>query len=88
MRYHLRIEKKALRQLKKGDKQISELILKWLYKNIDNSENPRIHGKALVGDKKGLWRYRVGNYRIICQIKDEELVVLAVEVGHRKDIYK
>ena len=87
MNYRLRIEKKALRQLKKEDKQVAEFILKWLYKNIDNSENPRLHGKVLVGDKKGLWRYRVGSYRVICQIKDEELVVLAVEVGHRKDVY-
>lgn len=51
-------------------------------------DNPREIGKALTGDLKGLWRYRVGNYRVICQIKDNELVILVVELGHRKEVYK
>lgn len=88
MSYHLAFEKRALKQLKGLDKPISEFIVKWLYKNIDGTDNPRGHGKALIGDKKGLWRYRIGNYRVLCEIIDDELLVLAIEVGHRKEIYK
>jgi mRNA interferase RelE/StbE len=50
--------------------------------------NPRLSGKALQGDLKGLWRYRVGNYRLIAQIKDNELIILVIEIGHRKEVYK
>lgn len=51
-------------------------------------KNPRQTGKALQGDLKGLWRYRVGDYRLIVQIKDDELIILVVELGHHKDIYR
>jgi len=50
--------------------------------------NPRSKGKALSGNLKGLWRYRVGDYRVICQIIDNEVVILVVELGHRKEIYR
>lgn len=50
--------------------------------------NPRSSGKALQGEFKGLWRYRIGDYRVICQIKDKELVILVIDLAHRKDIYK
>lgn len=71
--------------LKKAEKSLQIRILKYL-KNI--LENPRIHGKALTGGLNGLWRYRVGDYRIICELRDEELVVLVVEMGHRSEVYK
>lgn len=85
--YKLKFDKQAVKQLKKIDKPIAEMILRWLYKNVDNTTNPKQHGKNLKGDLKGLWRYRVGNYRVICHINDDELIVLALEVGHRRDIY-
>jgi mRNA interferase RelE/StbE len=49
-------------------------------------ENPRQQGKALSGDKRDLWSYRVGDYRIICDIQDREVVVLVVRIGHRRDV--
>ncbi len=55
---------------------------------VDNTENPRITGKPLKGNKKGIWRYRVGDYRILCDIQDKKLVILALELGNRKEIYK
>ena len=64
------------------------LIIGWLEKNIEGCENPRLHGKGLVGDKSGEWRYRIGNYRIICEIQEKEIVVLVLEIGHRREIYK
>ncbi len=87
MKYNVVFSERAKRQLKKLDKHISSLIIGWLEKNIQGSENPRIHGKSLVENKSGQWRYRIGDYRVICEIIDKQVVVLVLEVGHRKDIY-
>ena len=78
----------ALKQLKKMDRHVGMMLAKDLKKRLDGLENPRQFGKALVGDYKGLWRYRVGNYRVICDIIDNKMVILALEMGHRKDIYR
>jgi mRNA interferase RelE/StbE len=76
-----------MKALMKMDKQIARWILAWIEKNIEGTTNPRLKGKGLVGDKSGVWRYRVGNYRILAHIDDHELLVLLVDFGHRKDIY-
>ncbi len=78
----------CLKQLKKLDKGTASLITGWIRKNLEGTANPRQHGKSLTGDKSGRWRYRIGDYRLICNIQDKELVILALKVGHRKDIYK
>ena len=88
MKYQVVFTEKAKKQLKKLDKHISSLILGWLEKNIQNCENPRIHGKGLVENKSGQWRYRVGDYRIISEIQDNKVIILVLEIGHRKEIYK
>lgn len=87
MKYSIVFSKRALKQLKKLEKHIAALIIGWLEKNIEGSENPRVHGKGLVENKSGQWRYHVGDYRIICEIIDKEVIVLVLEVGHRKEIY-
>ena len=87
MKYKVVFSERAKKQLKKIDKHISSLIIAWLEKNIEGTENPRLHGKALVENRTGQWRYRIGDYRIICEIKDEEVTVLVLEVGHRRSIY-
>lgn len=87
MQYKIAFSERAKKQLKKLDRHISALIIGWLEKNIQNCDNPRVHGKGLVENKSGQWRYRVGDYRIICEIKDSEVVVLVLEIGHRKEIY-
>ena len=87
MQYKVIFTERAKRQLKKLDKHISALIIGWLEKNIQNCENPRLHGKGLVENKSGQWRYRIGDYRVICEIQDKEIIVLVLEVGHRRDIY-
>ena len=87
MKYKILFSDKALKQLKKLDKHISTLIVGWLEKNIENSENPRKHGKGFIANKSGQWRYRIGDYRVICEIKENEVVVLVLEVGHRREIY-
>jgi mRNA interferase RelE/StbE len=77
----------AAKQMKKLDKSISNQIDTYLNKRVAKQKNPRMFGKPLLHEKSGLWRYRIENYRIICQIQDHELIVLVVRVGHRKQIY-
>lgn len=85
--YHVEFSKLALKQLKKLDKPTAALIIGWVRKNLEGVDNPRVHGKGLTSNKSGQWRYRVGDYRIIAEIIEAEVVVLVLEVGHRKDIY-
>ncbi len=77
----------ALKNLRKVGAEGKRRIVGYLDSNITGCDNPRQFGKALKGDLGDLWRFRTGQYRIICQIKDEELVVLVVRVGHRRDVY-
>lgn len=86
--YHIVFSKQALKEIKKLDQQASRFIIAWIKKNLDNCTNPRSHGKALSANKAGQWRYRIGDYRLICVIQDDELLILALSIGHRKIVYK
>lgn len=86
--YRVEFTKNALKQLKKLDKYTASLILGWIRKNLVDCDNPRVHGKGLTADKSGLWRYRVGDYRVLAEIKDSEILILIVNIGHRRDIYE
>jgi mRNA interferase RelE/StbE len=77
----------AEKQLRKLDKPIQRRLLDWLEDRIEGCKNPRHFGEPLRGEMAGLWRYRIGDYRIICEIQDQQLVVLALAVGHRREIY-
>jgi mRNA interferase RelE/StbE len=81
-------EPRALGELKKLDRIVQRRIVKFLQERISGVKNPRDFGKALVGDKATLWRYRVGHYRLVCQIDDVRLMVMVVRVAHRKDVYR
>lgn len=85
--YQVEFTKNALKQLKKMDKSSASLILGWIRKNIEGCDNPRVHGKGLTANRSGQWRYRVGDYRIITEIEDDKVIVLVLNVGHRRDIY-
>lgn len=85
--YTLKYSERAIKQLRKLDKGTQKLILTWVGKNLENCDNPRIKGKGLTANRSGEWRYRVGNYRIICDIRDKELIILALSIGHRRNIY-
>ncbi|MBK1999968.1 type II toxin-antitoxin system RelE/ParE family toxin [Campylobacter sp. 2018MI35] len=78
---------KAAKQIKKLDKEIQKQIKKWK-EEMQSLENPNQRGKALKGSLKGLWRYRINDYRLICLNDNEKLTILCLEIGHRKDIYK
>lgn len=77
----------AAKQLRKLDRQQQKPLLDWLWDRIEGCKNPRHFGEPLKDDLDGLWRYRVGDYRIICEIQDEKLIVLALAVGHLRKIY-
>lgn len=87
MNYKILFTEKAKKQLKKLDKHTAALIIGWLEKNIEGCENPRVHGKGLVENKSGQWRYRIGDYRVICEIEDQKIMVLVLEIRHRREIY-
>lgn len=83
MAWTIDVSEKAVRALRKMDKQAARRIKDEL-EEIAKLEDPRSRGKALVGNLAGLWRYRVGDYRIICDIEDGRLVILVVDVAHRR----
>jgi mRNA interferase RelE/StbE len=87
MQWRVELKAKAAQALNKLDKPQRERIRAFL-KQLTGTDNPRATGKGLQGRLSGYWRYRVGDYRLICQIKDGELVILIIEIGHRKDIYR
>lgn len=74
-----------LSRLLKSNKNIAQKLINKIY-NL--SDSPRFQGKPLRGDKKGIWRYRVGDYRILCTLQDQKMLILVLEIGHRKDIYR
>ncbi|KRM17703.1 hypothetical protein FD31_GL002462 [Companilactobacillus nantensis DSM 16982] len=69
------------------DKHQAKLIVRWLYQNEDDIDNPRSIGKGLTANRSGQWRYRVGNYRVIVEIDDGNMIVVAINIGHRRSIY-
>ena len=87
MTYKVRTTPRFDKEFKKLDRYTMKMIKVWIEKNLVNCENPRAHGKALTANRKGEWRYRIGDYRLICLINDEELVILALTIGHRRDVY-
>jgi len=83
-----RFDVRALKELKKLGSQAQRDILDHPDERVATDADPRRFGKGLRVELAGLWRHRVGRYRILCQIRDRELLVLVVAVGHRKDIYE
>lgn len=88
MRYSVEYTQRAVKDLKKLDRQTRALILGWIEKNLVDCENPRQHGKGLTANRSGQWRYRVGNYRILADIQDDTVIILVLTVGHRSDVYR
>ena len=87
MNWVYRFDERALKELKKLGSQAQRDILAYLDERVVGEADPRRFGKGLKAELAGLWRYRVGDYRILCQLKDQELLVLVVAAGHRKNIY-
>lgn len=88
MNWRLETSKAFDKEFKKLDHYTQRIIKGWITKNLMEADNPRIHGKALTGNLAGLWRYRIGDYRLIAEIKDDRLSILAISIGHRREIYR
>ncbi|WP_103727314.1 type II toxin-antitoxin system RelE/ParE family toxin [Novosphingobium sp. HII-3] len=88
MAWRIELTTSAEKSLSKLDRTAARRITTFLRERIASGADPRSSGKALAGQLAGLWRYRVGDYRLICQIEDGKLVILVLTVGHRSDIYR
>ena len=85
--FEVKYTENALKALKRLDKHQAQIIISWIEKNLVECENPRLYGKPLDREKKGYWRYRLGAYRIIADIRDSELIIVIINTGHRKEVY-
>lgn len=88
MAWTIEITRTAEKQIIKLHRESQRLILRFLRERLASAVNPRQWGKPLQGEKRGLWRYRVGDYRLICDIQDEKITVVVLQVGHRKGVYR
>lgn len=88
MSWAIEYDARAIQDLKKLDRSIGREILDYMDQRVAKAVHPRAFGKPLRHSKFGLWRYRVRDYRIICELQDAKLVVLVVAIGHRKLVYQ
>lgn len=88
MAWTVEVSAQARKQLEKLGSQEVARITRYLRDRIAPSDDPRQFGKPLVSDLSGYWRYRVGDYRVVCQLIDNKLVVLVVDIGHRREVYR
>lgn len=87
MTYSVETTTRFDKEFSKLDRYTQKMLKNWIVKNLINCDNPRLTGKALKGNFAGMWRYRIGDYRLICIIEDDKLIITAISVGHRKEIY-
>lgn len=88
MSYSVETTARFDKEFRKLDRYTQRMLKGWIDKNLVNTDNPRRTGKGLTANRSGQWRYRIGDYRLICQIDDGKLVILALSVGHRSEVYK
>ncbi len=88
MAWQIEFTPDAEKQMAKIDRQSAKRITNFLRERIAEADNPRSLGKSLKGVLREFWRYRVGDYRIICRIKNDRLLVLVVRVAHRREVYR
>ena len=88
MSYSIETTARFNKEFKKLNKYTQRMIKGWIEKNLVGEENPRRHGKGLTANRSGRWRYRIGDYRLACHIDDGKLIILALSVGHRREIYE
>ena len=88
MAWRVEWEDEAVKELKKLDARAQRNIVRFLREKIAVEDDPRRFGDPLRKDLKGLWKYRIGDYRIICSIEDKTVMVLVVRLGHRRSVYK
>lgn len=88
MSYNVETTARFDKEFKKLDRYTQRMIKAWIDKNLVGCTDPRAHGKALTANRNGQWRYRIGDYRLICLIEDNRLIITALNIGHRREVYK
>jgi len=78
----------VVKAMDKFDPQTRNRLRRFLVQRLQGTENPRQWGAAMTGRYAGLWKYRLGDYRLICQLQDDRLVILVVKAGHRREVYR
>lgn len=87
-KYEVELSVRFKKEFKKLDLYTRKIIRGWINKNLVDTANPRQYGKGLTANRSGQWRYRIGDYRLLCHIDDGKLVILALSVGHRRNVYE
>jgi mRNA interferase RelE/StbE len=88
MAWKIEFERAAQKELEKLDNPVARRILKFLYHRVGKLDDPRKIGERLQGTLSQFWKYRVGDYRLICSLENDRLVVLVLRIGHRREVYK
>ena len=88
MNWVYRFDERALKDLKKLGRAAQRDIIAYLDERITGKATPRRFGKALKADMAGLWRYRVGDYRVVCEVQDKAVRILVVRIGNRREVYR
>ena len=87
MKWTIEFTPDSAREFKKLDRYTQKMIRGWMVKHLLDADDPRATGKPLKANLSGYWRYRIGDYRMICDIKDERIVIVVVKIGHRREVY-
>lgn len=87
MSYSVETTARFDKEFRKLDRYTQRMIRAWVEKNLVNCDDPRAQGKGLSANRSGQWRYRIGDYRLICLIEDDRLIIIALTIGHRSEIY-
>lgn len=87
-KYSIELSERFKKEFRKLDKYTQKIIKAWINKNLEGTEDPRARGKGLKANRNDQWRYRIGDYRLLCHIDDGRLVILALSIGHRREVYR
>ncbi len=86
MKYKIETTARFDKEFRKLDRYTQKMIEAWIDKHLIDCENPRLYGKGLTANRSGQWRYLIGDYRLLCLVEDSELIILALSIGHRKEV--
>ena len=76
------------KQFRRLDRSVQVMIRKWITKHLEGDSDPRDSGRPLSSNLEGYWRYRIGDYRLLAEIKDNELIIIAIAISHRSRVYR
>ncbi len=89
MGWRIEFHPQAEKELAKLDREVARKIIRFLRERVAQLEDPRSLGEALKGPELGrFWKYRMGDYRLICDIQDQRVTILVIRIGHRRDVYR